>query len=212
LVAFAVASPPFDAGSPRPDSLVYAIDADRHAWWLSFDAAPDSWTDRVLSGATRAQLPALFPRLDMRAWQKPAPQVAIEKPAVQLLSDERDGSRRTLRARVSLPAGTEVALFDVPPEAHVLSASVQGIPFGTVPGDGWLELAFSGPPVEGLDLVIVAESDRPLHLTATAQTRGLPRELVAALAPRPPDRMPTVVQFSALMASDMTLAASSFDL
>jgi hypothetical protein len=209
---FAVASPPFDAGSPRPDSLVYAVDANRRAWWLSFDEKPDEWTDRVISGATRAPLPALFPRSKMREWQKPAPPVALEQPAAQLVSEEREGTKRTLRVHVSLPAGTEVALFDVPPEAHVISASVQGMPFGTVPGDGWLELAFFGPPVEGLDLVIVAESAHALRLTATAQTRGLPRELAATLAPRPADRMPTVIQFSALMASDMTLASSSFDL
>jgi hypothetical protein len=215
-VVFAAASTPFDAGSPRPDSLVYAIDADRRAWWLSFDGKPDDWTGRALSGARRAPLPALFPRSREPAWQAPAPRVALEQPAVELVSDARDGAKRTLHLHVSLPPGTEVATLDLPPEAHVASAAVQGIAFGTVPLDGWLELAFFGPPAEGLDLSLslanVAEPARRVVLTAVAQTRGLPPEVAAPLGPRPPDRMPAVVHMNAMHAGDMTLVASSFDL
>jgi hypothetical protein len=211
-VVFAAASPPFDAGSPRPDSLVYAIDADHRAWWLSFDETPDEWTGRALSGATRARFPALFPRSSVLAWQKAAPPVALEPPAVEVVSVTREGTQRRIHVHVSLPPATEIAAFDVPPEAHVLSATVQGLPFGTVPLDGWLELGFFGPPADGLDLVIVVESDRRFRLTAVAQTRGLPRELASALGPRPPDRMPAVVYASVVRASDMTLVGSSFDL
>jgi hypothetical protein len=211
-IAFACAAPPFDAGSPRPDSLVYAIDAQHHAWWLSFDDAPDEWAGRVLPGARLALLPALVPRSDEPAWQSPAPGVAIGQPAVELVSDTRDGAKRSLRLHVSLPPGTEIATFEVPPGARVASATVQGMPFGTVPRDGWIDLAFFGPPAEGLDLAIDADASRPIRLTAIAQTRGLPRELAASLSPRPPDRMPAVVQYNALCASDMTVVASSFDL
>jgi hypothetical protein len=211
-VVFAAASAPFDAGSPRPDSLVYAIDADQRAWWLSFDETPDEWTARIMSGASRAPLPALFPRSGLSAWQKPAPRLALQRPAVEIVSDTRNGTQRTLRLHLTLPPDSEIAALDVPPEAQVVSASVQGIPFGNEPQDGWLELAFFGPPAEGLDLTIVAEAGRRIALTTVAQTRGLPQELAASLSPRPPDRMPAVVQGDALRASDMTLVAASFDL
>jgi hypothetical protein len=210
-VVVAVASPPFDARSPRPDSLVYAIDADQRAWWLSFDETLDEWTARVVSGAHRGPLPALFPHSRAPAWQTPAPSLALGRPAADLVSDAHEGTQRTLRVHVSVPPGTEIAAFDVPPEAHVASATVQGMPFGTE-RDGWLELAFFGPPAEGLDLKIVAEAGRPVVLTAIAQTRGLPQPLAASLSARPPDRMPAVVQMDSLRASDMTLVASSFDL
>jgi hypothetical protein len=210
-IAFAAAAPPFDARSPRPDSLVYAVDADRRAWWLSFDDTLDEWTRRVLSGASRSRLATLFPRSGTFAWQAPAPRVALGQPAVSVLSDAREGTKRTLRLHVSLPPGTESAVFNVPPDAHVVFASVQGIPFGAEPGDGWLELAFFGPPAEGLDLVLVAESRRVL-MTALAQARGLPPELAARLGPRPEDRMPAVTQWNTLQASDMTLAVAGFEL
>jgi hypothetical protein len=207
-IVFAAVSAPYDARSPRPDSLVYAIDANGRASWLSFDAAPDEWTSRALRGASRALLPALFPRSDVLEWQTEAPRVAREPPAVDLTSEAREAAKRTLRFHVSLPPETEIVTFDVPPESHAVSATVQGIPFGPEPRDGWLELAFFGPPAEGLDLAIVAESGHRFSLTAVRQSRGLPPELATQLGPRPPDRMPAVVQMDSMHASDMTLVSS----
>jgi hypothetical protein len=209
-VVVACALPPFDAASPRPDSLVYAVDADHRAWWLSFDAAPDEWTGRALSGAHHAPMGSLFPRSARDVWQTRASDVALPAPKVDVVSDAREGDRRTLKLHLSLPPGTEIAAFDVPPEAHVTSATVQGRPFA-LEDDGWLDLAFFGPPDDGLDLTLVSTGAAPLQLRAVAQTRGLPAELVAPLGPRPPGNMPAV-SWNALHASDMTLAAASFDL
>ena len=211
-IVFAAVSAPYDAGSPRPDSLVYAIDANGRATWLSFDAAPDEWTSRALRGASRALFPALFPRSDQPEWQTEAPRIAREPPAVDLISEAREGSRRTLRFHVSVPPGTEIVAFDVPPESHAVAATVEGIPFGPEPRDGWLELAFFGPPAEGLDLDIVAESGHRFSLMAVRQTRGLPPELATQLGPRPTDRMPAVIQMDPMHAGDMTLIASSLEL
>ena len=92
------------------------------------------------------------------------------------------------------------------------SASVQGKHFGTERDDGWLDLAFFGPPASGLDFVLSTASGAPVTLRIVAQTRGLPADLAAPLGPRPPARMPLVVQWNPLRASDMTLVASSFQL
>jgi hypothetical protein len=210
-VGVACALPPFDAASPRPDSLVYAVDGEHRAWWVSFDGAADDWTGRALSGAYQASLRSVFPRSSRYVWQTPAPRVALPAPRVEVVSDAREGGQRTLKLHVALPPGTEVAAFDVPPEAHVTSASVQGKPFAPVPQDGWLELAFFGPPEDGLDVTIVAAGAGSVPLTALAQTRGLPAEVAAPLGPRPPDRMPAVGS-NILRASDMTLTAASFAL
>jgi hypothetical protein len=143
---------------------------------------------------------------------------------VEVLSDVREGDRRALTLHVTLPLGTEAASFEVPPEAHVVSANVQGRPFAPIAADGWLDLAFLGPPEDGLDLTLVTATSSGtgrrertenttggVRLTALAQTRGLPADLVAPLGPRPPDRM-AAVGWNPLHASDMTLAAASFDL
>jgi hypothetical protein len=211
-ITLACALPPFDATSPRPDSLLYAVDSEGRAFWLSFDSAPDAWTARALSGGSHASLSRLFPRPRGALLQAPAPPVSIERPKVEVLSDTRDGDRRTLRLHVTLPAGAVAAALEAPPDARIVASRVQGRSFGLEPEDGWLDLAFVGPPAEGLELELVCREGARVVLSVVAQTRGLPAELLGSLGPRPPHLMPGVGRWARLRASDVTLAAASFDL
>jgi hypothetical protein len=205
--------PPYDASSPRPDSLLYVQDADRGtASWISFDDAPDAWTARALSGAKREAMPALLPRSKHELLQAAANVVPLDPPRIGVLSDTHTGATRSLRLRVMLPAGTEIVELAVPPSAHVTDASVQGKRFGVEAGDGWLDLAFFGPPPAGIELGLETASAGTIPLRIIAQARGLPAALTPALGPRPPDRMPGVIQWNELGASDMTLVTTSFDL
>jgi hypothetical protein len=205
--------PPYDASSPRPDSLLYVVDADRGAAsWVSFDDAPDAWTRRALAGAKQQAMPALLPRSRGELLRADAPLVVIDPPRIGVLADTRSGLTRSLHLRVMVPAGTEIVELEVPPEAHVTDASVQGKRFGTETDDGWLDVAFFGPPASGIELVLETASTGAVALRIIAQTRGLPAVLAAPLGPRPPDRMPEVVQRNELGASDMTLVTTSFDL
>jgi hypothetical protein len=209
-IALAFVLPPFDPTSPRPDSLLYAVDADHEtASWLSTDDAPDAWTTKALAGARAATAPELFPRSTRELLRASAPLVAVGRPAVNVVSDARDGGTRTLRLRVRPPAGAEVLSLSVPPDAHVASASVQGRPFSVEPEDGWLDLAYFGPPPEGLDVVLTTPASDPVALRVVAQIRGLPPGLGSLLGPRPADLMPAV-GWSTFRSSDMTLVDASF--
>ena len=211
-VFVAAISTPFDSAYPRPDSLLYALDEDQdRAAWVSADPAPDEWTARALRGAHLAPVTHLFPRSTTEMLEAPAPATKLETPRIGVLEDARSGDTRTLRLRVTLPSGTEIVGLQVAPDAHVKSASVQGRSFGPEE-DAWLDLAFFGPPGDGLELDLEAASRGPVTLHIVAQTRGLPAELAAPLGSRPADRMPSVVQSNPLRASDMTLVASSFQL
>ena len=179
---------------------------------MSTDAQPDAWTGRVLSGATRSTMPELYPRSRAELLHAPAPVVALDTPRIGILEDARSDAARTLHLRVMLPAGTEIAGLTVAPDAHVTSATIQGKPFGAEPNDGWLDLAFFGPPATGLDLVLTAAATAQVTLRIVAQTRGLPADLASRLGPRPGDLMPAVVQWNPAAASDMTLVTSSFQL
>jgi hypothetical protein len=205
--------PPYDASSPRPDSLLYVVDADRGtASWVSFDDAPDAWTGRALAGSERRAMPALLPRSKNELLQAGASLVPIDPPRIGVLADTSTGLTRSLHLRIMLPAGTEIVELEVPPAAHVTDASVQGKRFGTETDDGWLDLAFFGPPSSGLELVLETASTGPVALRIIAQTRGLPASVAGPFGPRPPDRMPEVIQWNELGASDMTLVTTSFDL
>ncbi|HEY3819412.1 MAG TPA: M28 family peptidase [Polyangiaceae bacterium] len=205
--------PPYDASSPAPDSLLYVVDADSgSASWVSFDDAPDSWTARALAGAKMEPMPALMPRSKRAVLQAKAGMVAVDPPRIGVLSDTRTEATRSLRLRVMLPAGTEIVELAVPPDAHVTEASVQGKRFGVEADDGWLDLAFFGPPAAGIELDLETATTGAVPLRIIAQTRGLPPDLAAPLGPRPADRMPEVIQWNDLGASDMTLVTTSFDL
>ncbi len=203
-----VSAPPFDAGSPRPDSLVYAVDDDAgRATWLSMEASADAWTAQVLGRATLEARPELNPRHpERRMLGAPAPMTAHRGPHISVLSDTTSESARTLRLHVSLAPGTEGVELFVPPVAKVRSARVEEASFGLA-GDGWLDLAYAGPPEDGLDFEVTT-APGPVSLTVVAQSRGLP--VGVGLQPRPEALMPEVS--SPTRASDMTLTSSSFQL
>lgn len=207
-LAAALAFPAFDEATPRPDSLLYVVDADRAAaTWRSTDAAPDAWTSRVLTGATLAPVADVFPRSKRQVLETPAPFVAVGKPEVDVISDVREGDSRTLHVRLRVPRGTEALSVSVPPEARVTTASIEGRSF-PAQTDGWLDLVYFGPPPGGLDLAVTGSAAAAIPIRLVAQIRGLPRE-IAPPAPRPPGAMPAV-SWNALNASDMTLVTTSY--
>lgn len=211
LLAGAVTAPPYDAATPQPDSLIYAIDDDAgSAYWLSLDDAPDRWTSRALTGATLAPRPEFFPRTPERRFlQAGAPAIPHRGPQVAILSDESDGASRRLHLHLSPGPGTEMVELLAPPGAHVLAGSIDGRSFGPASG-GWLDLAYAGPQAEGLDLTLTSRGG-PVALTIVDQSRGLPDAPGVALGPRPAGLMPAVAG-SPLRASDMTLIVGSFQL
>jgi hypothetical protein len=207
LLGVALATPPHDASAPGPDSLIFAIDGDLgRAWWLSVDEHPDRWTGQVLSNDARAALPSIFPRLADRSFlASPAPAPRFRGPEVSITADERSGASRRLRLHLGFAPGTEALEVLVPAAARVSRGLVQGRVFGPV-RDGWMDLAFVGPPPDGIDLEVIA-ADGPIHLTVVAQSRGLPAIPATPITARPADLMPEVG--GALRASDMTLVATS---
>jgi hypothetical protein len=202
---------PFDEGSPKPDSILYAIDTDRgEASWLSFDAVPDEWTVAVLKGAELSPMPAFFPRSSQDVLHVRAPLVTRERPRVDLVSDRDESGARVVGFHVTLPEGTEAALIEVPPASSCRTASVQGRPFGTM-SDGWLDLAFFGPPPAGLDLEVTCGTAAKVDVRVLAELRGLPQELAGGMPRRPPDRMAAVGR-TPLRSSDVTLVGARTEL
>ena len=108
LIAVTHVVPPFDARAPRPDSLLYALDADRGAAsWVSFDSTPDAWTRGALNGAESAPLSELFSRWKGAGLRATAPVVALDPPLVGVLEDTRAGWTRSLRLRLLFSPSVE---------------------------------------------------------------------------------------------------------
>ena len=212
----ASAHAPFDRDHPRPDTLVFAVDADNgHASWMSPDPAPDAWTAPALAGAqprTSAPLPYPLAYTLLVAPAKPldatsSPSAAPAGPSVAWLADAPSGAGREVRLRVTAPAGTELLAVHVD---GLLSARVGDRP---VPLQGSaLELRFFAPPPGGVEIVVGTASRAPLTVRAASQHAGFPANARPVMGARPPDSMAKpgmMAPWDGLLESDTTLVGMS---
>jgi hypothetical protein len=200
---------PFDHDYPRPDTLLYAVDADnRRAWWLTPDPEPDAWTGAALAGATPwSAAPLPFP-IENALLAAPAASVSEPGPEILWVSDVAAGARRELRLRVIPPAGAELLVVRV---EGVLSGLVgaRQVPLD----DGALDFRFHGPPARGVEVAASAETGARVTVRAVSQRAGFPADAVPSMGPRPPDLMAKpgmMPPWDDLLESDMTIVARSW--
>jgi hypothetical protein len=202
-------TPPFDASSPRPDTLFYAFDADaKRAYWVTAEE-PDAWQANVASGAKRGALPSdFFLAKTGDLFARDAPVATFDDTRIEIVRDER-ASSRTLDVRIAPPQGTELAMVQI--EAGAIDrVTVRGEPLAvrtTTP----FTFYYFAPPPEGFVVSIggVASSAR---VRVVAQRPGFPPSLAAPLGPRPKTLMPKpgmLPPWDELMESDMTVIARS---
>jgi|CXWL01.1.fsa_nt_gi hypothetical protein len=97
----------FTAGSPRPTSLFYALDADSgQAWWASFDRRLDDWSRRVLPAQPERKPLAEFIGYNRPLALGPAPVLALAAPELEVVAREPTASGgRRYRLLIRSPLG-----------------------------------------------------------------------------------------------------------
>jgi hypothetical protein len=204
----------FDARHPKPDSILYALNADtRQAIWESGDETPDAWTSQFLGAdATKGSVADYLGDSNPRLHSK-APAVELPAPNVALLGDSARDGVRTLRMRVGAPP--EANLIVVETEAQVVDAKIGGkrIPeeplIKNVGGSAWT-LNYWNPPPEGLDLTLEVQGTQPPTITARAGTPGLPDIPGETYRDRPPDTMPIASDPASIEQDSSTVVSKSF--
>ena len=212
----------FDAEHPRPDSILYALDADSgEAIWATLDDETDAYTSRfVRPNAERERLEDFLP-LGPPGLLDEAPTVPLAAPAVEVLSDDTSGDTRTLRLRVSSPRGAKnLSLWlesDDPqdPGTPVLSAEVDGEPVEE-PTDlgpwGRWGVEFRTLPEDGVVLTLEVRAGAPLQFRVVDSSDGLP-DVPGIDERRPADTMPDYEVGEAVAPfADATFVGKSFDL
>lgn len=202
----------FDAEHPRPDDILYALDADTgEATWATYTEDTDAYTSRFIGpDAEKGPLEDFLP-LGGPALVDEAPPLPLAAPAVEVLDDTTGDNARTLRLRVSSPRGTEELLLwlesDEPgnPDTPVLSAVVDGQPVEKAEEPGWGRWALDlyAPPQDGVELTLELRPEAPVRLRVVGLSDGLP-DVPGVDASRPPDTMPRF--------ADTTAVGKSFDL
>ena len=204
----------FDARHPRPDSILYALNADtRRAIWESADETPDAWTSQFLGddaamGSVADYLGDPDPRLHGEA-----PAVELPAPNVALLGDGARDGVRTLRMRVSAPPKANLIVVET--EARVVSAKLGGERIPEEPlienggGSTWT-LNYWDPPSGGLDLTLEIQGTGPPTITARSGTPGLPDVPGETYGDRPPDTMPIAADPASIEQDSSTVVSKSF--
>ena len=211
----------FDADHPRPDSILYALDADSgEARWATFDERDDYTSRFVGPNAERGSLGDFLP-LGPPGLSDQAPAVPLAAPAVEVLGDETSGNERTLRLRASSPRGAEnLSLWlesdgsrelDTP----VLSAAVDGEPAGQTArlrSQGLWGIEFHNLPEDGVEITLKVRAAAPLRLRAVDYSDGLP-DVPGIDEARPADTMPAYDErIRNASFGDATFVGKSFDL
>ncbi len=194
LLLFGTLTTGFDARHPRPDSILYTLNADTgKTFWESGDEAPDAWTKQFLGEEAKKGSVADYLGLTDPLLYGKAPAVTLATPNVALLDDgTRGGVLRTLRMRVTAPA--EANLLVVETKEQVVDAKIDGKRVSKEPlHDGGIPawtLNYWSPPSEGLDLTLKVKDTEPTTITARVGTPGLPSIPGKTYRDRPPNTMP----------------------
>ena len=200
-ILWAHLTPAFDRATPRPTTLLHAIDVDAgRAWWASAEP-PDVWTSGVLAGARRGDLPAYFATGTPALFAAPADyDRAGVSPDVAVTRDLRAESR-ALELRIAPSPGVDLMVVSI--EKGIAWAKVDGRAVFVGPS-GALDFAYWAPPAGGVALAVGA--DGPVRVRVVAQRPGFPAD--ARLGPRPADTMPKsgmLPPWDEMLESDMTL-------
>jgi MFS family permease len=214
LLVFGALTAGFDSRHPRPDSILYALNADtEQAIWASGDEAPDAWTAQFLGDDAKKGSMAdyLGPSADPMLHGE-APTVDLAAPDVALLGDGTRDWGRALHMRVTAPPEADLVVVEA--DARVVGAEIDGkrvseetLHDGGIPA--WT-LNYWNPPDQGLDLTLEVEGAGPLTVTARAGTPGLPSIPGKSYRDRPPDTMPITIDSTTIGQDDSTVVSKSF--
>ena len=214
LLLFGSLTAGFDARHPKPNSILYALNADtQKAIWASFDEAPDAWTSQFLGADAKEGSVADYLGGE-EALHGKAPTVALPAPSIELLNDATRDGVRTLRMRLTAPPKTNLIVVEADAEAQVVDATVneKRIPEEPLHDRGpsaWI-LHYWNPSSEGIDLILEVKGAEPLTITARAGTPGLPDIPGKSYRDRPPDTMPIALDPASVEQDSSTVVSKSF--
>jgi len=177
----AIAAPAYSADRQQRFVIQHVTDGSSHGSWWSVinDGAP---LPRTFPGSWKR---GKLPFSDRERWVASAPADPTAKaPGVQLLSQVRNGSERTLTVRLAANGNSDIELI-APQDARIRSAGVAGFigPIDQSEG-GKYDLSCSGRSCDGATLMITTDQLKPIDFLVIG-ARPLPPRAAPLLAARP---------------------------
>jgi hypothetical protein len=220
LIGWTSATSGFNADHPKPNMVIYDLDADTGiASWLTTAGAGlgfgrsgqlDAWISQFFADEIEATDVAGWsagPEMTTPGYRATAPVADLSAPALEVLANEVSGDARTVRFRVTSPRGaTNVRMFL---EAQVTAVSIEGIDANVAEldvSDG-LWIHYIALPPEGIEVALTIEPAGPLAIELHDWSQGLPAIAGFSIEPRPTNMFP-----SAHDLADTTMVRKTYDL
>jgi hypothetical protein len=174
---------------PKPNSILYAYDADDgKARWISWETSPDEWTGQFFSSARETRsLPEFFPFTGRPLLTDSAFAVSCATPDVRVLSDETIDSVRTLKLRVQSTQDAQMLFLNTDKPEGIHRVRMNGKTMGQEARGGvarWPILCL-GMSSEAAEMEVTLAKGRQFRLRAIEIARGIPEVVMNTFKPRP---------------------------
>jgi hypothetical protein len=196
LLGVGTARSRFNEEQPRPNQMMYELDADRGtADWVTGDARLDEWTGQFIPPTTARNPEAgRGTSHSVPTYAAPAPLLPVPSPEVTVLEQGRDGDARVLHLRLVSPRAAPLLMVTVTADGPVLAAAIGGyaLDLGDYPqaSQGKLTLMYAALPPEGVELTLRLESAGLVRVELADWTTDLPSAPGMLVPRRPPGMMP----------------------
>jgi hypothetical protein len=195
---------------PRPENVVYALDADaaRAVWATTSDPA-GPWLEQFVTGNPKRGPLAGFTSIAGQTpfLSSPAPAIDLPGPVVTLVRSVDEGQGRALTVRLTSPRRARAISVRLP-DREVLDTHVNGrVPGGRASQWLWTagrwSLEFANIPADGVELFVRVKGREPVTFVVADRSHGLPASLAVGRTTRPASSQPihrgdlTVVQRTA---------------
>lgn len=204
FLAYGTLSPAYSAESPKPNSLMYGLDADAgKGYWGSVDTTLDPFTSQYLTGAKKSDFSKFYP-LGLGAevfLEKEGPKATVDLPKVQVLSDTEAGGIRTLKLHISSTANPFYTLLTFQSDQPLEKLQINGKPMKNHDSIPTRWEVYYYAPHEGFDLALEAKPKQKINLRVVNALEGFPAELEVK---RPDTMAPTYY-------SDITFVSKTFE-
>jgi Peptidase family M28 len=166
----------YSSEHPRPDSIIYSLNADDNsAAWISYDRKPDDWT-RQFFGANKPAphpLPNYLAGLARPLISASTPALPLLPPLIENVEHKQEGSLHHLKLRLRSQRKAETLYLRFPDGVQPVSAKVAGRDVTVHKGDRFgLTLYAMGN--EGVELELTVQAPSALSFWVMDRSYGLP--------------------------------------
>jgi hypothetical protein len=195
---------------PKPNSILYAYDADDgKARWITWETNPDEWTGQFFSPAREVRsLPKFLPFTRRPLLTDSAFAVFCATPDVRILSDATTDSVRTLKLRVQSTQDGQMLFLnaDKPEEIHRVRMNGKTMGQESLGKASRWPILCLGMSSEAAEMEVTLAKGGLFRLRAVEIVRGIPRTVMNAFKPRPAWMIPRPSAF----VSDATIAGKTY--